>query len=111
MRCDECRFFDPWENEVKLFDGACRRHPPSRDNWPDVRGDDWCGEFEAKVPMNTDFLNKPAGQMKLPDGIKTFSEAEAWVAKWAPQLMKVEPTAPDLGRRKLDQDMHCEFGE
>jgi hypothetical protein len=38
---------------IKLGDGQCRRFAPSQDKsfgwvWPNVRFNDWCGEYAAK---------------------------------------------------------------
>ena len=45
--CPGCRFFEP-----VFTHGLCRRYAPrpsvdgSEPAWPEVAGDDWCGEFE-----------------------------------------------------------------
>jgi hypothetical protein len=52
MSCRECSWFDSDGG----FEGECRAHPPvcrpdTEFVWPEVRVDDWCGEFRApKVP-------------------------------------------------------------
>jgi hypothetical protein len=46
--CENCRFFLPVPKSVG---GKCRRYPPvvkpDFDNFPEVAGDDWCGEWQA----------------------------------------------------------------
>jgi len=56
--CSECKFFVP---DLPAGDvGDCRRYPPgayiegdfevtwTKYEFPDVRSDDWCGEFQPK---------------------------------------------------------------
>lgn len=67
MNCAKCRFFEA----VKSMDlsrsapsGSCRRYPPDSSRYPvgpnqfitlagfpEVRRDDWCGEFMAKLAI------------------------------------------------------------
>ena len=59
--CEKCRFWDE-----RAADGFCRRNPPIIDPkedletvgtpdyftgmWPMTLSDDWCGEWQGKVP-------------------------------------------------------------
>lgn len=50
-RCDACKFYLPYNRTS----GACRISPPAvnisrgpgsnNSVWPDVKADDWCGEY------------------------------------------------------------------
>lgn len=65
VRCDRCRFFEPYEDDNengKIVMGACRRFPPSPNSRqesdemyhpdgylpPTVWSDGWCGEFQPR---------------------------------------------------------------
>jgi hypothetical protein len=62
MKCDTCKFWDQ-ESEVTAV-GLCRRYAPRSAvrpstekqmvmdvGWPITTGQDWCGEWEAKIGM------------------------------------------------------------
>ena len=45
MRCDQCRFYYASNSGPS----ECRRSPPRHSfHWPEVRSDNWCGEFQTK---------------------------------------------------------------
>lgn len=51
-RCDECRFHGP---RYAIETVECRRYPPpisshtaTKDPWPGVPIDGWCGEFQPR---------------------------------------------------------------
>lgn len=57
-KCKKCRYFD--QLKVRLDRGYCHRFPPApdgknfntKDNFPVMSENDWCGEFEKKVAKN-----------------------------------------------------------
>jgi hypothetical protein len=59
MRCDECRYFFPFEDK-----GACRRKPPVLINtvqtgFPTVLPDWFCGEYQPKPTDDKQPANVP----------------------------------------------------
>jgi len=43
--CATCRFWD--RGFVNKTVGRCHRYPPTGENrWPEVRAEDWCGEYQ-----------------------------------------------------------------
>jgi hypothetical protein len=63
-RCFDCRFFRNFSE--------CHRHAPftntgfdtrlvPRANWPNVHGDDWCGDFQSSyAPVSASLVNSDA---------------------------------------------------
>jgi hypothetical protein len=62
MKCDTCKFWD--QENVVTSAGLCRRYGPRPAErpplekpevmdvgWPMTTGEDWCGEWEAKIEM------------------------------------------------------------
>jgi hypothetical protein len=107
MRCDECRFWDGLEEtEYDRIDeatspnpeiGRCRRLPPSCARAPsDVENGNVSDWMIAVWPVTWDCEWCGEFEAKAPN---------------VGTLVMGELRTPDLGRRKLDQDMHCEFGE
>jgi hypothetical protein len=43
-RCQTCRWWDG--NTEHRIDGLCRRFPPFLQQWPVVRPDDWCSQWQ-----------------------------------------------------------------
>lgn len=48
--CGTCRYFAAREREPDMLaEGQCRRNPPTIAGlWPDVCGQDWCGEWDEQ---------------------------------------------------------------
>lgn len=52
-KCENCRFWRKYEDRGHGTEGSCHRHPPiylgavlnPQVDFPEVRNDDWCGEF------------------------------------------------------------------
>jgi len=62
MKCEDCRFWDQ-DNKISSL-GVCRRHAPRASIgesvrgekatdaiWPRTTGDQWCGEWIAKIEI------------------------------------------------------------
>ena len=47
--CRSCTYWYP-ERMATSHMGECRRYPPMVDGWPISKGEDWCGEWQAKQP-------------------------------------------------------------
>ena len=80
MRCDECKFWEPLDDEYDGHDddkpGKCRRYPPKLDlseqdkwelsqigytymdyrywNFPVTEGMEWCGEYSVSLKLKKD---------------------------------------------------------
>ncbi len=47
--CVMCRYWQHVGEQDAMPMGECHRYPPRDADWPMTQGDDWCGEFGAKV--------------------------------------------------------------
>lgn len=51
-RCDSCRF---WRQHFEFGPGSCHRRAPTFGHgWPSTAANDWCGDFQAPLPVITD---------------------------------------------------------
>ena len=51
MRCTSCMYFVEKEmkntpDSFEMWVGRCRRHSPTLNGWPVIRGGDWCGDHK-----------------------------------------------------------------
>lgn len=50
-RCELCRFWKPIGKRLPRgysHPGRCRRCPPAMGRFPEMGGDEWCGEFRPR---------------------------------------------------------------
>ena len=68
-QCSDCRFFTPMGDRYAPEEpwGECRKYAPkllagsSGSSWPSVDADDWCGEYEAEIPILKAPQDPPCG--------------------------------------------------
>jgi hypothetical protein len=52
--CSRCKHYQAaigLASGLPIGNGTCRRNPPREAGWPEVYGDDWCGEFTPVDPV------------------------------------------------------------
>jgi hypothetical protein len=89
ISCGECNFFTPY-SEDDHGKGRCQRYPPVPvyvaynegvdSRWPEVNGNDWCGEFRPPKPMSAE--GETLGLELVTKGEVRTMESNGVVAIW-----------------------------